>query len=171
MFILARIIGGLIKLMGNTDGTPIGNILDAIKVNLRDDAGNAFGTSSNPIFVDTGAAGNRTSVNEYAESLSVPSGSTTTIVTYTVPIGKTASLQRVAVSGENIALFTVLVNAVVIDSRRTWFGGSLNTDFNFSATSDAGIDLVAGDVVTVQVLHNRPSTGDFEARIQVIEVN
>ena len=171
MFNLTHIVGGFIKLLGGTNKTPIGNVLDALKVNLRDGAGDAFGTSTNPISVNVTSITNDTPINNYGEAAAVASGATTTIVSYTVPVAKTASLERVSVSGENIALYTVLVNAIVIDTRRTWFGGALNTEFNFMSTSNAGRPLVAGDVVLVQVLHNRPTIANFQSRIQLTEVN
>ena len=131
-----RVLGGLIKIVGNTTGIPIGNILDALKVTLRDESGNAFGTSTNPISVNVTSATNDTPVNEYGEALSVGTGATTTIVSYTVPLAQTMILERVACSGENIALFTVSVNATVIDTKRTYFGGDLNVEFNYSSTTN-----------------------------------
>jgi hypothetical protein len=157
--------------MGNTDGTPIGNILDAIKVNLRDAAGNAFGTNSNPISVAITSASNELSVNEYGQAAAVASGATTTVVTYTVPLGKTMVLERVTASGENIALFTIFINATQIDAGRTYFGGALNVEFDYTAPANLGYPLVAGDVVTLKVLHNRPTPANFEGRIQMSELN
>jgi hypothetical protein len=109
--------------------------------------------------------------NIYSEANSVASGLTTTLVTYTVPGSLTTSIvQRISVSGENIAKFTVFVNAVKIDTRRTFFGDSLSEYFEFTTGSSDGFALNPSDTVVVKVLHNRPSVGDFEARLQVLEI-
>lgn len=112
----------------------------------------------------------KVSINQYNEVLSVASGATTSIVTYTVPISQQNILQRVSVSGENIALYQILVNGTPIDSQRTYFGGELNVQFDFTSISNLGTPLNAGDIVTVTVLHNRPYVGNFESRIQMIQV-
>lgn len=109
--------------------------------------------------------------NIYSEANAVPSGVTTTVATYTVSGALTESvLERVSVSGDNIAMFTVFVNATQIDTRRTYFGGSLNEYFEFTTGTSNGYVLTPGDVLTVRVLHNRPTLGDFEGRIQVLEI-
>lgn len=107
--------------------------------------------------------------NIYNESLALPSGILSTITTYTVPSGKTSALERVSITGDNIAFYQVLINNVVIDSKHTMFGMSLNTDFNFISPSSVGLSLIAGDIVTVKILHNRPFVGNFSARIQATE--
>ena len=103
--------------------------------------------------------------NVFASISSVASGSNTTIQTYIVPVGKTDLLQLVEVSGTNIAQYEVLLNAVVIARKYTYFGNSLNDVFNFNS-----LKLLAGDVILVKVLHNRSNLGNFNSRIQVSEV-
>jgi hypothetical protein len=107
----------------------------------------------------------------YSEANSVASGATTTLVSYTVPGGLTTSiLQRISVSGENIAKFTVFRNGTQIDTRRTFFGSSLSEYFEFTTGSVDGYALSPGDILLVKVLHVRPSIADFEGRIQVLEI-
>lgn len=145
---------GAVEVKGSTGYILEPNIDGSINVNL----------------VSTPVAGN-TVLNIYSEANAVASGANTTIVTYTVPLGITnALLYRISVSGENIAKFTVLVNASVIDTRRTFFGSSLSEYFEFLTGSSDGFILNPGDVVTVKVLHNRPFVADFEGRIQVLEI-
>lgn len=105
----------------------------------------------------------------YNEISSVVSGVLTTIQTYTAPAGKTTYLQKAEVSGTNIAEYTILVNATIEDKKRTYFGGDLNAMFKFIETG-TGLPLAVGDTVTTKVIHNRPNSGDFNSRIQVIEV-
>lgn len=101
----------------------------------------------------------------YNEISSVPSVTPTLLLTYTVPPLTTTELQILEVSGTNIATYTVQVNAVTTDKKRTYFGGNLNENFNFDRT----ITLVAGDVLTVTVEHGRTFLGDFNARLGVFE--
>lgn len=94
----------------------------------------------------------------------------TTLVTYTVPNGKTAIVQRAVVSGENIAKYTLSVNGNPQATLRTYFGGELNGSFEFITGQDNGLVVAAGDVITIEVIHGRPQLADFEGRIQVYEV-
>ena len=103
-------------------------------------------------------------------ALSVSSGSTQTIITYTVPVAKVSYLERISVSGQNIATYDVLLNSVEFDRRRTYFGGDLTAVMEYTAEPKAGVKLLAGDVIQIQVTNFRPSVADFESRLQVIEV-
>lgn len=105
----------------------------------------------------------------YGEVSSVPTATPTVLVSYTAPVGKVSFLQKVFVSGENIARYKVKLNGTVIDTKRTYFGASLNEWFDFSDASRGRL-LVVGDVVTVEVEHERPMVADFNARVQSIEV-
>jgi hypothetical protein len=126
--------------------------------------------SINVNIINTPVAGN-TVVNRYAEANAVVSGATTTVVQYTLPLIKTSGvLQRISVSGENIAKWTVFINAAQIDTRRTFYGSSLSEYFEFITGGSDGVVLAPGDQVTVKVLHNSPYVGDFEGRIQVLEI-
>lgn len=106
----------------------------------------------------------------YNEVLSVPASVPTIVQSYTVASGVSGFLQRISLSGTNIATYEVLLNNVVIDKKRTWFNGSLNMDFDLSDYSKNGLPLNAGDVVSVRVTHVRPDVGDFNSRLQVVEV-
>jgi len=110
-------------------------------------------------------------VSTFNTAAAVASGVETSITTYTVPGGKTAKLERLEFGGENIAVYNLYINAVLKHRRRTFFGNSLSESMEFTDSSDIGFNLVAGDAVVLKVLHNRPSSGNFEARIQVHEIN
>lgn len=141
-------------------GSPSGDLLNV----------NADG-SINVNIVETPVTGQIVK-NIYNEANSVASGSTTTIVQYTVPLGITISiLYRISVSGENIAKYTVFYNGTLIDTRRTYYGSSLSEYFEFTTGTANGFSLNPGDTITVKVLHNRPYVGDFEGRIQVLEIS
>lgn len=114
--------------------------------------------------------GGGTSKNTYNEVSAVPAGIETTIVQYTVSLALTSAiLQRVSVCGENVGRYRVFVNGEVIDTRRTYYGGSFNEYFEFSIGSSDGAPLLPGDTVTVKVLHDRPYIADFQGRIQALE--
>ena len=108
--------------------------------------------------------------NTYNEITLVPSGATMTVVSYTVPPVTQSVLQRIAFSGDNIARYDLLINGNTQDTARTMFGGDLTGMFDFTSGNDSGLLLNAGDTVIVEVLHNRPDVGTFEARIQVLEI-
>lgn len=99
----------------------------------------------------------------------VPSATPTTLITYTVPGGKTGRLERIEVSGDNIAQYDFFINAALNGRKRSEFT-ELNETFEFSSSTDMGIPLATGDTVVVKVTHNRPFVGAFEARLQTVEV-
>lgn len=107
--------------------------------------------------------------NIYNKVSSVSNGVLTDVVTYTVGAGLNVVLQRIEVSGENYAKYTVLLNGTSIKTKRTNVT-NLNQIFEFITGNNSGYLLVPGDIVKVQVIHNRPSVGDFEASVQIFEI-
>lgn len=106
----------------------------------------------------------------YNEVSGVVKSILTTINTFIAPIGKTSFLQRVSAGGSNIAAYEVQINGLTVEKRRTFFGAALTTDFEFIGSAESGLELTVGDVVTVKVIHERPNAGDFETKIQVLQV-
>jgi len=100
---------------------------------------------------------------------SVSSSILTTILSYTVPIGKTDFLGKIQVSGTNIAQYDVYLNSILFSRQRTYFGGSLNALFDYDFEQESGYQLNAGDNIQVKVIHTRPTLGDFEARLLYAE--
>lgn len=105
----------------------------------------------------------------YNEITSVAASVLSTVQTYTAPLATSSYLQKVEFSGSNIAEFTIEINSVVKDKKRTYFGSSLNSEFKFVETG-TGLPLAIGDIVTIKVIHVRPFVGNFNSRMQVIEV-
>ncbi len=101
--------------------------------------------------------------NTYNEVINVASGVLTTIASFTAT--QNTRLKQVDVSGENVAQYEVLVNGNIVSKKRTYFGSYLDTSFYF----DKGINFTSGQIVLVRVLHNRPTVGNFNANILVIE--
>lgn len=106
----------------------------------------------------------KTIENYYNEVNNVVSGITTTIVNFT-PNTNNYLLQKVEFSGSNIAEFEVIVGSSVFDKKRTYFGSGLNGNFDF----DQGIKVNSGVNIRVIVNHSRPTTGNFNARIQLLK--
>ena len=90
---------------------------------------------------------------------SVANGSLTDLLSYTVPTGKTLALNRIEVSGENIAKFSVEINTNVKGIRRTYWG-NFNSSFEFG-----GLSLTSGNLVKVKVIHTRASVADFDSTL------
>lgn len=102
----------------------------------------------------------------FTELNSVAFGSTETISSYTVPPGRSNTLIKIDVSGTNIATYDVYLNGVSFARLRTYFGGDLSHSLDFG---NSGFNLQAGDIIEVKVTNFRPSVGDFESRVQLIE--
>jgi len=115
-------------------------------------------------------SGDLLNVNIYNEITNVASGVKTTIVSYTVPFGKTGILERITTSGDNVGRYDVYLNGSSVDTQRTYFGGNFNALFEFITGTGDGFVLSAGDIITVTILHTRPFVGMFESRIQVLEI-
>jgi len=104
-----------------------------------------------------------TITNTYNEVLSIASGVLTTIASFTA--SQTTRLKQVDVSGENVAIYEVLVNGNIVSKKRTYFGTSLDHSFFF----DKGITFLTGQQVLVRVIHNRPTTANFNANLILLE--
>ncbi len=103
-------------------------------------------------------------VYTFSEVATVAMGVETNIVSYTVPVGKTALLTLSEMSGTNVSTYNLYVGAILVSKKRSHFA-SLTADMNFPN----GYVLNSGDVVTLKVIHNRPDTGDYEANLQIKE--
>lgn len=144
--------------LGHFDSTRIGDGHDLLGVNED---------GSINVVDDLGA--NETPLFPYDEAPLVASGLETDVLTYTVPIGKISLLYRCEVSGENIAQYKIYLNGTAIATRRTHHGSGLSTEFDFTTPNKRSVQLEAGDVITVRVLHNRPEPSNHEARYVLLE--
>jgi hypothetical protein len=103
-------------------------------------------------------------LNVYNEVTSVASNVLTTILTLTATTDSIIS--QIDVSGTNIAEYRVLVDASIIKKTRTYFGGNLD----FIMTFGEGLKITTGQVLTVRVIHLRPSLGDFNSTVSYKEI-
>lgn len=100
----------------------------------------------------------------------VLSGSETLVVTYTVPPTKRATLDQVTGSGENIGKYNLYLNGTLVDVQRTYWAGGFNVRFQFNSQGD-GVVLEEGDVLELKVIHTSDEVGDFDGRIQLVELD
>jgi len=104
-------------------------------------------------------------VSEFNSITALASGSQSAIVSYTFPAGKKFFLQLAEYSGENIAEYEIFRDTTLIAKRRTYFSGGLDGMVQFVQSSALGLEISAGEVISVKVEHARPMSGDFDARI------
>ena len=101
--------------------------------------------------------------SQYNEVTGVATGVTTLVNSYLASTGDL--LQKIEFSGTNIAEYELVIDGLTQDKKRTYFGNSLNGKFDFNN----GLEILVGQLVEIYVVHNRSSTGDFNARIQILE--
>lgn len=77
-------------------------------------------------------------------------------------------LQKISCSATNLTDFTVQVNGVTIEIRRSSYSAFGNVDFDFTGYPGLGLPLVAGDVVSVYGTQYGLDVCDMNARIQFI---
>jgi hypothetical protein len=112
-----------------------------------------------PVYL-TESTGTLEAVRVFGESNSVASGLEVIVFSYSVPVGKKLILNSISFSGTNIARYTVEVDGSTYDRAWTYFSGGLSGLLNYHVQGD-GVFINSGQVITLKVLHNRPSTGDF----------
>lgn len=108
-------------------------------------------------------------VIEYQEELALAKNTPTELLSYTVPVAKKLILTRIAFGGDNIAAYVLKFDGITKDKFETYFGGGFCGSFDFFDLDD-GYPLAAGVVITVEVTHFRPDTGDFHSRLQGVLV-
>lgn len=98
-------------------------------------------------------------VNQYNEVLSLAGLATSTIITYTVPVGKIFSLQSIDYNGENKAIYSVDLNASVISKQHAYYT-DLKGRFLFN-----NLEFVAGDIIKLIVENKTNKPANFNANL------
>lgn len=104
-----------------------------------------------------------TLLSDYQEAAAIVSGVTTLILTHT--FSSDAKIHSVCASGENIAMYELFVDSVLLERKRTYFGSSLDLIFDYGSK----YDVLSGAVLELKVVHNRPMTADFNATLKYLE--
>jgi hypothetical protein len=99
------------------------------------------------------------------QDVSVPPGGFTNVLVYTVPSGRTLYLSAAYASGENLGRYELLINGVVKDRRRTWWGGSFNVSFDLSISGRLGLPVLAGQQVVIRARHENLQSGIFDGKL------
>ena len=113
-------------------------------------------TASNPVPVDFTSRGEPKYV--YNEVASTGLGDIT-IIDYTVLVGTGNDLTRINCSGENIGVYKLLINDVVIDKKRSYY-----TDYNVNFNLNT-IQITQSDNVKIIVENRNSSPADFNATL------
>lgn len=149
------------------DINPDGSINANVEVDAADGDNIAISDGTNTLAVNPNGSINvnltddDNVINQYNEITSVPSAILTTILTYAP--ANNGRIHKISVSGTNIAEYQIQINAVVREKIRTYFGNSLN----YTANTD--IIVNAGEIITIKVIHNRPTVADFNASLEFLE--
>jgi hypothetical protein len=140
-------------------------------VNISEVGGNTV-TTSIPVTIE-GVNPNQNSVLIFNSETAVPVGISTTVATYTAPASPvTACLLLVSVSGTNVAQWTITNSSSGIYDQNYTSAAQLNEYFTFETGSSIvpGQIIGAGNTITVSVNQIGNSSGNFNARIQVLEI-
>lgn len=119
----------------------------------------------NAVIVNDVPTGTQEYKNLFGQATAVLAGIQTTIVSYTVPGLASFSLYLGEFSGTNIATYDLYIDNVLQARKRTWFNGNMADEFNFEPATKEGFIVEGGTIIRIDVTHNRPFSGDFEARI------
>jgi len=105
----------------------------------------------------------------FYDEVSVPYNTPTELAVFTVPFSKFNGILRIDMTGQNTAIFDILINGVQQARTRTsYFNTFANTVLFGNGPSDA-LTLGAGTVLKVIVTNVTDSPADFECRVQYLE--
>lgn len=136
---------------------------DGVYIGDRDSGNELKVNADGSINVVTGSAAGKQLASIYNEVTGVVAGITTILQQLTM--NEDALLQKIEFSGTNIAEFELVIDGNTQDKKRTYFGSSLNGTFDFNQ----GLSVTTGQIITIYVVHNRPTAGDFNSRCQFLE--
>lgn len=136
-------------------GNPNSSAVEVIIGNAGDISGGGGGSS----------LGSKNWLNEYQESLAVVNGITTSILTHTFSSTNASMIYSVSASGENISVYELFIDSVLIEKKRTYFGTSMDVEFNFNFGFAVGL----GSVLELKVFHTRTNNGDYNATLKYAE--
>jgi len=143
-------------------------------VNIQDTNGNPLNSVNGALNVNIeGVNPNQNSVLIYNAESAVAVGVTTTVATYTAPASPTvACLLLVSVGGTNVAQWTITNSSSGIYDQNYTSAAQLNEVFTFETGSSIvpGQIIGAGNTITVSVKQVGTGPGNFNARVQILEI-
>lgn len=107
-----------------------------------------------------------TVLNIFNEITSVAIGAEQTILTYTVPVGKTLNLAFIAAESDSVSIIRVKQNGVTIGKDRIALASDYSVNLSFQTDNNVCLKFLAGNVITVTGF-NASSMGvaEFSARL------
>lgn len=100
------------------------------------------------------------------ETSSVVSGITTSILTHTFSAIKASKIYSITASGDNVSMYELFIDSVLVEKKRASFASSMNVEFNFNFGFKVGL----GSTVQLKVVHMRSSNSDYNATLKYAEV-
>lgn len=127
------------------------------KVALR--VGNEEGS---PLFVTVGDPSGAVDFYHYDAVSAVLHNVPTKVLELIVPPAKSLDLSKIITSSNNIAKYTIKINGAINKVKRSYFGASLNCNFEYNSYR-----LEEGDKIEVYAVHyNDNDTAEIEATIE-----
>ena len=102
-------------------------------------------------------------------SLSGIGNTPTTLAIFTTPAGKFDGILRIDVSGQNTAIFDILINGAPAMKIRTSFFNTFSATEVFGNGREDALTLNPGDILKIRVTNVGAGLSDFEGRIQYLE--
>lgn len=157
---------GLNPMTVNPDGS-INVIADIMLDQAQDSV--AIGDGTTLAFVDPSTRAllvtldstNLTTKNIFNEIDNIPNGVTSIISTYTAIVN--TKLLSCDFGGTNVAAFSLYIG-VTLSAKKYTFFQNLNERFDFKD----GLPITLGDIITVEVIHNRPDPGTFNVNMLIL---
>lgn len=146
-------------------GIPLGNSLDTLGRRALHTKVTNLTSEAIPVQVVSGTVTAALLKYSYQVALAVPTTTETTVLSYTAPGGVSGFIQRVDFGGMAIALFSLKINGALVMTKYT-----NSTQFYSEMVFAIGLKINSGDILTLTVIHARPSANDYNATLQYIEV-
>lgn len=130
---------------------------DIVPAQTTNPIGDEFGLVTRPIVSSYPG----TEANTYDDVTLVPTSAETTIVTYTVPLGNTFYFIGLNASGNANALYRLYVDGNIVLAARSSVA-NLTVSLSYAHSP---IKVVAGDTISIKVIHEASVSCDFEGTI------
>lgn len=158
---------GTNAILPNMDGS-INAVIQDIELNQVTDSV-AIGDGNTLIFVDPSTRAllvtldstNLTTKNIFNEIENIPSGVTSIVVQVTATAN--TKLLSCDFGGTNVATFSLYIGTNLSAKKYTYFQ-TLNDKFDFKD----GLPITLGDVISLEVIHNRPDPGTFSVNMLIL---
>ena len=105
----------------------------------------------------------------FFDEAAVPQGTTIELASFVVPFSKFDGILRIDVSGQNTAVYDILINGVLSSRVRTSYFNTFASTVTFGNGPGDALTLGAGTTLKIMVTNLGSDAADFEARIEYLE--